>query len=408
MRAASAHHLKVIPVLVDGRRDCEPGSADKDLSFFESGYRLAIAGYPLAFRDYATQVARHYRSNRTIAFWQIGNELQDYSPRRCDESRSAHALRGFADDMARSIKAVDPAHLVSLGTIGYNGCGLVGADYQYVHAGVVDLCEYHDYGAGAHAMPTGENSLYERIAQCQALHKPLFIGESGIPADVGDLGEPTGRITPTSLRLRAGFFDAKMTAAFKAGALGYLIWEKRQDASTSSTSYASGRYVVGPNDPANRVVAVISRTFGASPGTVRFDFEDGSAEGWTTTAPAGMPLSTSTTEAWDGKRSLAVPLQGATQSLVRPVTNTTIAAGTTMTYHVYLPSLAPPGMQAQAYIESRDGKERLGQPRPLLPGWNVLRWTLARSTALSLRSVGIRIDSAPAWRGIVFLDDIGW
>ena len=248
LKAATSYGIKVIPVLVDEWPYCEVAPVSKGLDFYQRGYEQPGYGYPLSFKSYAMAIARRYASNPTIAFWQIGNELESNSPGGCDERNSANALRAFADDMTRSIKRADPHHLVSLGTIGTGQCGLVGRDYQYVHAGEVDVCEYHDYGDAIHSIPSVEpGELGQRIAQCRALNKPLFIGEAGIVADVGDIGQSTAKITGTSLRLRAGFFDAKMTAAFDDGLVGYVIWDKRQDASNSDYTYNTDRYNVGPS-----------------------------------------------------------------------------------------------------------------------------------------------------------------
>ena len=64
----------------------------------------------------------------------------------------------------QSSAGADPYHLVSLGTTGEGHCGLVGADYQYVHAGAVDICEYHDYSAAPETAP--------RVNLCAGLQKP--------------------------------------------------------------------------------------------------------------------------------------------------------------------------------------------------------------------------------------------
>ncbi len=180
-------------------------------------------------------------------FWQIGNELAIDSPSGCDgstEAAGAQALRAFADDIATEIKQVDPNHLVSLGTIGTGQCGLEQRDYEYVQAGAVDLCDYHDYNEATDALPDdGYNRLAQRLTQCGALGKPLVVTESGIVADVGDQGQSTGVIDSQTLALRASLFQQKLTAAFDAGVSGYLLWEKQQfppRRSTTSTRVATG------------------------------------------------------------------------------------------------------------------------------------------------------------------------
>jgi mannan endo-1,4-beta-mannosidase len=159
---AARYGLKVIPVLVNEYQQCEPASVTKNLGFFQSAYEQPGYGYPLSFKQYATTVAQHYADNSTVAFWQIGNELYDDTPSGCSsaaESQGAQALRSFADNMTDALKSVDPNHLVSLGTEGTGQCGLEGSDYQYVMAGAVDLCEYHDYDDVTDPMP---NDGYNR------------------------------------------------------------------------------------------------------------------------------------------------------------------------------------------------------------------------------------------------------
>src|SRR5216684_575883 len=119
-----------------------------------------------------------------------------------------------------------------LRAVGGGECGLSGADYQYVYAGAVDICDYHDYYNVTQAMPDdGYNRLAQRIAQCQALNKPIAVSESGIAADVDGNGQDTGTVTSITLQKRASFFQAKLVAAFDTGVAGYVLWEKEQDAS---------------------------------------------------------------------------------------------------------------------------------------------------------------------------------
>jgi len=274
LNRATAYGLKVVPVLMNEWQDCEPSAADKGLAFYQGGFMQAGTwGYPLSFMDYATTVARHYAKRASIAFWQIGNEVEAHPSSSCDpptESVAAQALRGFADTMTAAITRADPNHLVSLGTIGGGQCGLSGTDYQYVNAGRVGICDYHDYGSPTQAMPDdGYNRLAQRIAQCGLLDKPIVVTESGIPADVGPTGLEVGSVTAATLQSRAAFFRAKMTAAFSSGVSGYILWEKEQDASNSSENAVDhGLYEIGPNsldyDPTNGVSAAAATGLGAS------------------------------------------------------------------------------------------------------------------------------------------------
>jgi mannan endo-1,4-beta-mannosidase len=417
LSAAAAHGLKVIPVLVNEWQDCEPASVNKNLGFFQSAYRSPGYGYPLSYRTYATTVARHYAADPRIAFWQLGNELESNSPGGCDanaETAGAHALRTFADDMTTAVKAVDPSHMVSLGTLGSGQCGLAGADYQYVHAGGVDLCEYHDYGDAVHALPSdGYNRLAERLGQCGSLNKPLFVGESGIVADVGDSGQSTGAITSASLQLRAGFFNAKMTAAFRGGVVGYLLWDKEQDASNSSYNRDNGRYAVGPSslfaDPTNSVAATMATTFGAAAAaTVRFSFEDGATDGWNIAWGSTLSLQASTVEAWSGSHSLALNLGAAGYPAARTQSTAGAGPGSKITYHLYVPASAPAGLQAEPYVSNQAWQQTFAPAASLGPGWNAVTWAVPSGVSMPLQAVGIQLNDGPGYRGPVYLDDVAW
>jgi hypothetical protein len=262
LTALKTRGMRVVPSLTnEWNGGCDAGAgAEKTVDWYQTGYRQPDAGHALAFRDFAVQVAGHYANDPTIAFWQLVNEAQantkDPSGQlRCDNAAGQSALRAFSDDMAGALKAVDPHHLVNLGVLGGSQCGISGsAAYQYVHDGLLDLCEFHDYGASAAAMPT---ELAQRIHECASLPhgaKPLFIGEAGIQGNVQANGGPPAcnpwpgcspyQITQDSITQRASFFGAKIKAAFSAGVVGYVIWVKSPYYSSSGDIFA-----IGDNDP---------------------------------------------------------------------------------------------------------------------------------------------------------------
>lgn len=249
---AAARNIKVIPTLTDQWGNCETQIGGQSnyhrLAWYEGGYTNTGDGYPLSYRDYVATVVARYESNPTIAFWQLVNEAEagTTSQGPCDESAAATALRAFADDMTGMIKSIDHNHLVDLGTLGSGQCGTANGDYQTVHAGAVDLCEYHDYHDDTHAMPGDRwNGLQVRLKQCAALNKPLFVGEIGILANEQPDGSASGPVTAVSLARRAQFFNAKLKAQFAAGVAGIALWAKGD---------ASNSYDIGPGDPAEAVL----------------------------------------------------------------------------------------------------------------------------------------------------------
>jgi endo-1,4-beta-mannosidase len=170
--------------------------------------------------------------------WQLMNEAENQVADQHPECGSPATLKAWADDVSSVIKSLDSNHLISLGTIGGGQCGAVWNDYETLHSSQnIDLCEYHDYGAAAAPLPGDAwNGLEKRVAQCNTLQKPLFIGESGI------------RNTP--LATRAAQLDAKFRAVFRPGVAGALVW------AWNSRGSASQDFDVGPGDP---VLGVLQR-----------------------------------------------------------------------------------------------------------------------------------------------------
>jgi hypothetical protein len=264
--ALKARGMRAIVTLANSASTCDEPNAPtlyKTLGWYQSGYMSPYGGYPLSFHDYAVDVAAHYANEPTVAFWQLVNEAQasgyDASGNlSCPNEMDARdALRTFSDTMAGAIRAVDPNHLVDLGTLTTGDCGIANdADYTYVHAGLLGLCEFHDYGYPASPMPA---ALAGIVSDCRNLQKPVYIGEAGIPSDVAPDGttpppSPTCPAPPCptldTLAERASFFQAKIQAANAVGVSGYVIWVKSPyyDATTDP-------YDIPDGDPTERVLS---------------------------------------------------------------------------------------------------------------------------------------------------------
>jgi hypothetical protein len=258
--------MRAIPTLTNEWNTCEPNvSSQKLLSWYQTGYKQTGDGYPLSFRSFAQQIGAHYANEPTVAFWQLVNEAEAPSVNAsgvnfCD-STAPNGLRSFSDDMATVLHQADPNHLVNLGTIGSGQCGLDGASYNYVHGGALDLCEYHDYGSAAQAVPSnGTNLLKERIDGCHALGKPIFVGEAGIAGNVQPNGAEQAclpwpncgpyAVNAQTFQQRATFFQAKTQGGNTAGLVGYLIWFKSPYYSSSTDAMA-----IGDGDPTESTLA---------------------------------------------------------------------------------------------------------------------------------------------------------
>jgi hypothetical protein len=269
--ALQARGMRAIVTLANATSTCdEPNPPNplhlyKTVQWYQGGYKVPYGGYPLSFQAYATAVAQHYANNPAVAFWQLINEASapsydSYGNLICpNDGFSRGVLRNFSDTMTAAIDAVDPNHLVDLGTLSTGACGLRSDyDYTYVHAGRLGLCEYHDYGHPATAMPS---ALAGIVSDCHSLGKPVYIGESGIPANVDATGNPSSScdpwpscspnpITDQSLQQRADFFSAKIAAANQAGVAGYVMWEKSPYYTPSTDAYS-----IPDGDPTTSVLS---------------------------------------------------------------------------------------------------------------------------------------------------------
>ncbi len=248
LAVARANGKRVIPVLVNQWGNCEgkPGndSGYKNEAWYRSGYRTdVLEGTAVPYREWVRQVVGRYRSDPTILAWQLVNEAEDAVSYGGDCTPTAAAtLVGFVTDMAALVKSLDPAHLLSLGTLGSGQCGTRGAEYQQVYAVQGnDLCDYHDYDP-AHPVPGDQwNGMAVRLRECNSLGKPLITSEIGLrPHDGG--GTFDGR---------ARLLDTKLHAQREAGVAGALVWAWRDGAHGGS---APDDFYVGPGDPLLKVL----------------------------------------------------------------------------------------------------------------------------------------------------------
>lgn len=256
--AAAERGLRVVPVIANHWGDCEAGGMSKTYDFYAGGFREPYGADALSYLDYARKLAERYAGSPAIAFWQLINEPEAGAAEGCDEAAAAEALAGFADEASAVIRAADPEHLVSLGTIGGGQCGTAGQNYMAAHE-AIDVCEIHVYDdEGAETSPTtalpgdATNGVAARISACEASGKPIVAGEIGFAADLDASGSSTGAVTDETLQNRADFLEARVAAMTELGLDGFMVWQL-----DSRTPGAEGAdtYAVGPCDPVETVIA---------------------------------------------------------------------------------------------------------------------------------------------------------
>lgn len=216
---AGQHNVKVILTFENQWEHCTQGGFKYD-TWYASGYRSPYGSYTMSYRDYVGVFVNRYKDDNRILMWQLMNEAGiSTTSGQCGDPQ---IFKNFAADVSGYIKSIDGNHLVNIGTMGNGQCGAGGNQYQSLHdIPTIDLCEYHDYNSPTAPMP-GDlwNGLQVRFNQCNALNKPLFIGEAGIKSNCSDPDCFTQQ-------QRADLFNAKMAAFYNAGGVGYAIWSYR-------------------------------------------------------------------------------------------------------------------------------------------------------------------------------------
>jgi uncharacterized repeat protein (TIGR01451 family) len=234
-----ARGYKVIATLIDQWGNCgslNPAGAFKDEAWYTTGYTQVDPVGTVSYRDWVAEVVDRYKNDPAVLAWEPVNEPEMRISENGGCSMNAGAkLQAFMTDVTGLIKSIDSNHLVSSGVIGSGQCGAQFTDYAALHTiSTIDLCSFHDYGAPLAPMPGDQfNGLQFRLDQCEALGKPLIVGEAGItPNDIG------GTFTA-----RRDAFRAKLMRQIPAGVAGFVPWAWNKDNSTLET------FDIGPGDP---------------------------------------------------------------------------------------------------------------------------------------------------------------
>lgn len=268
LSVAEAHGRRVIVTLTDQWGECgilQDGGTNyyKTKDWYVSGYKSADPGMLSSYRDWVAEVVTRYKDNPTVLMWQLINEAEVKGSQNdacLPGTEGRDVLIAWASDVSGLIKSLDTNHLVSLGTIGGGQCATQYTEYQDVHAiSTIDVCEYHDYSPNNPMPGDPWNGLQFRIDQCNALNKPIFVGETGIiPAQVGGTYDD-----------RAAAFQAKLDAQCEAGIDGILAW------AWSNLGSTLDNFDIGPGDPALAVLAEYNDSDGDGPADVCDNDDDG-------------------------------------------------------------------------------------------------------------------------------------
>jgi hypothetical protein len=140
----------------------------------------------------------------------------------------------------------------------------------------------------------------------------------------------------------------------------------------------------------------------------QFNFE-ASVQGWTGGGGIVSGVATSTAQYFAGNQSLAVNFNSTTNGTGSPsVGNVAINPGTTITFHVWIPSGSPvtalqPFLMDQNWTWSSSW---LGSFTP--NAWNTLTLTVPTNAVTPLNALGVQFITSAGWTNTCYIDSIAW
>ena len=173
-----------------------------------------------------TVTGKAYRDDPAIFSWQICNEPRPFG------EENKETFRTWLTETAEIIKAIDPNHLVSVGSEGKYGCEVdlslweeIGRspyiDYLNIHIwpfnwGWTSRDDMND-GTVEPAIALSLEYLDEHMEVARRLHKPLVVEEFGFPRD------SVGFSRSTSVSMRDRYYEAMLSQMNGQKASGTLL-----------------------------------------------------------------------------------------------------------------------------------------------------------------------------------------
>lgn len=209
---AAAHGMYVLPALVDFY-STTPFRIPGDEHFYEKldpnpdfhpmllNHAFYRDGYRQRYLPFVQAVVSAFRDDTRIFAWEVGNELK-FEPAAADPDRATFIA--FMHSVARTIRQIDPNHLVATGMISTSHASLNEGDLWRRLYGTSDFdfltvhCYNEEYGG----------KVDHEFAR--ALNKPFIVEEAGFGK-----GRPGDRVDQTR---------RDMDYWFSRGARGYMQW----------------------------------------------------------------------------------------------------------------------------------------------------------------------------------------
>jgi hypothetical protein len=150
----------------------------------------------------------------------------------------------------------------------------------------------------------------------------------------------------------------------------------------------------------------------AASDSAQYSFESG-AQGWTSSGSPITGVSSSTTQAFAGTHALAVAFNGGAGTAQAYVSSPTVAAGKTVTFHVWIPAgSAVSAVQPYVQQGSGGGWTWTGNYQAIsnlqTGAWNTLTVTVPSNAVTPLYQLGVQFFTNATWSGTCYIDTISW
>lgn len=142
--------------------------------------------------------------------------------------------------------------------------------------------------------------------------------------------------------------------------------------------------------------------------TAQFNFEGGT-QGWTGGGGIVSGVATSAAQHFDGNQSLAINFNGGSSGTASvSVGNVAVAAGATITFHVWIPS-GSKVTALQPYIMDRNNTWTSSWNASFTAGtWNTLTLTVPMNAITPLNTLGVQFFTSAGWTGSCYIDSVSF
>ena len=177
----------------------------------------------------------------------------------------------------------------------------------------------------------------------------------------------------------------------------------------SGTTYYYQVVAVNSSGPSGFSPEVHATTSGSTD-TAQYNFES-SSQGWTGGGGIVSGIATSTAQHYAGNQSLAVNISSTTNETGTPtVGNVAIAAGSTINFHVWIPSGAKISA-IQPFVQDHNwtwtGNYTVsGNLTP--NAWNTITVTVPANAVTPMQKLGVQFFTSAAWTGTCYIDSVSF